>query len=241
MSEVSELSFISDTRLKELVASLLSRYKTALSAKDDAIYRNVIDPFSSIFDAMQQGIPLSAWLGQERSRQTQKTLQNMVGEFHQHVLGSIPGWEDLGIGGGIDLRNREMRIIAEIKNKHNTLNSGGLVSIYDKLQKHLDFDESYEGFTAYCIMVIPSNPNPMNVPFCPSDKGTQRPRREDIRKIDGKSFYSLATGEREALQNLYSRIPVIVGEILDLDPVQFAHSTTFMELFKRAYLKKGSV
>jgi hypothetical protein len=47
---------------------------------------------------MLQGIPLSSWVRQEKVRQSQKTLQNCIGNFHQSIIASFDGWEDLGTG-----------------------------------------------------------------------------------------------------------------------------------------------
>ena len=101
--------------------------------------------------------------------------------FHQNIIGEMPGWENLKVGKSIDLRNREKKIIAEIKNKYNTMNSSSALAIYDKLQRHLDYDESYKGFTAYCVVIIPKSPRSLNITFHPSERGTNRPERENIR------------------------------------------------------------
>lgn len=232
------LDFISDVKLTELCRSLLDKAEVAANRAEGEIYANVIDPFSATFDAMRQGVTLDEWLEQEKSRQIQKTLQNYVGEFHQAVIGSIEGWEDLHVGNSIDLRNREKKIIAEVKNKHNTMNSSSQLALYDKLQRHLDYDESYRDFTAYCIVIIPKTPRHLNVTFHPSERGTRRPERQNIRMIDGKSFYEIATGDPDSLQKLYYRLPIIVGTILNREPQEIISSTIFQDLFQRAYISK---
>ncbi|TOM77633.1 Eco47II family restriction endonuclease, partial [Vibrio parahaemolyticus] len=45
--------------------------------------------------------------------------------------------------------------------------------------------------------------------------GTHLPSREDIRRIDGRSFYALLTGHDCALSELYAALPAIVAEILN--------------------------
>lgn len=232
------LSFITDDRLTELCSSLMEKAEVAANRAEDEIYANVIDPFSATFDAMRQGISLEEWLEQEKSRQIQKTLQNYVGEFHQAVIGSIEGWEDLVVGQSIDLRNREKNIIAEVKNKHNTMNSSSQLALYDKLQRHLDYDESYKNFTAYCIVIIPKTPRPLNTTFHPSERGTRRPERKSIRLIDGRSFYEIATGEPDGLQKLYYRLPHIIGETINSKPEEIIASSIFQDLFQRAYISR---
>ncbi len=230
------LAFISDSKLEELARNLIVKTQAAADNSEVKLYSNVVDPFSALFDSGRQGITLTEWLDQEKSRQIQKTLQNFVGEFHQSVLGSIEGWENLGIGGSLDLRNRNKKIIAEVKNKHNTLNSEGFVSVYDKLQRHLDYDESYKNYTAYFITIIPKTSTPIDKLFCPPERGTRRTERQDLRIIDGKSFYKLATGIDDAMELLYLRIPYILGKIRGNDVQKLLMGTsTFHELFDRAY------
>jgi len=45
--------------------------------------------------------------------------------------------------------------------------------------------------------------------------GTRLPAREDIRKIDGRSFYALLTNERDALDELYRELPTLVAKIIN--------------------------
>ena len=47
-------------------------------------------------------------------------MSNAIGTFHQSVLGSVEGW--LNHDTGYDLENPSRKLIAEIKNKHNTMN-----------------------------------------------------------------------------------------------------------------------
>ncbi len=235
LSSSKPLAFITDEQLEEFAKSLLQKAQVAANRDEKHIYTNVIDPFSASFDAVRQGVTLVRWLEQEKSRQIQKTLQNYVGDFHQSVIGVIPGWENLKVGSSIDLRCRDKKIIVEIKNKHNTMNSSSALAIYDKLQRHLDYDESYQGFTAYCVVVIPKKPRPQNVMFHPSERSTPRPERENIRLIDGKSFYELATGDPDALQKLYIRLVIVLSRIKNINPEEFIKGGTFEDLFNRAY------
>lgn len=230
------LEFIKDNDIADKIKVLLDKTNKAEARKD--IYKNVIDPFSAIFDAARQDISLDEWVGQEKSRQIQKSLQNYVGEFHQSIIGCIGGWENLGTGGSLDLRNRNKKIVAEIKNKHNTMNSTSQLGIYDKLQRHLDYDESYKGYTGYCVTIVPKSFRLLNSTFHPSERGTQRPKREDIRIIDGKSFYQIVTGDVDSLQKLYNRIPFVISHIIGIPEMKLTASKLFEDFFKRAYLGK---
>ena len=45
-------------------------------------------------------------------------------------LGSVPGWSKLEVGGIVDLVKDDKTIIAEIKNKYNTVSGGKLKDHY---------------------------------------------------------------------------------------------------------------
>jgi len=128
------LSFISNEDLYNHVRVVLETTQQASDLAEENLYSNVVDPFSALFDALRQKITLVGWASQEKTRQIQKTMQNALGEFHQAVLGSMDGWENLPVGHVIDVRNTKKKIIAEIKNKHNTTERLELKN-YDKLLK----------------------------------------------------------------------------------------------------------
>lgn len=230
------LEFISDEKLARYIEEVIKGIDNTV--KTHNVHKNVVDPFSAFFDSFRQDVQMVEWLEQEKVRQIQKSLQNMVGDFHQKIIGSIEGWENLGIGGSIDLRCRGKKVIAEIKNKHNTMNSSSALAVYDKLQRHLDYDESYAGYTAFCVTIIPKTPRIMNITFHPSERGISRPKREDVRIIDGKSFYQLATGDPEAVSKLYVRICLLAFNLDMIKVKNYINDGVFEELFKKAYINR---
>lgn len=206
------------------------------------IYRNTLDGFSGMIDALVQDISMDEWLEQERNRQIQKTKQNAIGSLHEEIMGSIDGVENLEVGNVFDIRCDDLRLIAEVKNKHNTTKGNHKVNIYRDLEDALDSPE-YHGFTAYYVEVLPKNGQRYNKPFTPPDNvsGCNMPRREDIRVIDGYSFYALLTGSPDALEELYDELPYIVAEILseisgdDVDPDLVIESDAFNDIFTRTF------
>ena len=229
------LPFISNTNLYIHVRKVLEVAQEASGLAEENFYSNVVDPFSAIFDALRQEITLADWMKQEKARQIQKTMQNALGEFHQSILGSMDGWEDLPVGHVIDIRNIDKKIIAEIKNKHNTTKGSDKKSIYDNLNSQLR--ANYKGFTGYYVEIIPKGKKSYNKPFTPSDNvtKTKRPSNEKIRVIEGKSFYSLASGHEEALRMLYIILPKVIADILGTDYQNLTKDTLFIELFNKAY------
>lgn len=228
------LSFISNQDLYKHIGKVLSVIKSAKDGND--LYSNVVDPFSAIFDSLYQGVSLTQWLEQEESRQIQKTMQNALGEFHEDILGSIPGWEKLPVGNVIDVRSIKRKIIAEVKNKHNTTKKTDEKSIYDNLKSQLKKKE-YNGFIGYYVKVIPEKREPYDKLFTPSDNitHTRRPKNRKIRVIDGRSFYALASGKKDALKELYEVLPDVINDILKRKSKVDYEEEVFHDLFNRAY------
>lgn len=210
--------------------------KTYKAKEEEAdLFSNTLDCFSCTIDALIQGITIEAWMEQEKARQSQKTLQNAIGDFHQKVLGTLDGVVDLQTGGIIDLEAKEKKIVAEVKNKWNTTKGNHKPNIYDDLEKVL---RNYASdFVAYYVEILPKNGKRYNLPFCPSDNTTKvkRPTNERIRVIDGYSFYALMTGDEHALRKLYLKLPVIVCEILN---EEFHLNRDYSKLDKQADFKE---
>jgi hypothetical protein len=66
-----------------------------------------------------------------------RSISHHLGDFWQRILGDAPGWENLGVGDttGCDIKNEEKKIIIELKNKINTMNSSSKSAVMSKLQK----------------------------------------------------------------------------------------------------------
>lgn len=212
---MSRLKWINDETLNDEVRKLLSIAKEAKSKAVSGFSKNVIDPFSAIFEMSGFEIDYSTWQQSETTRQAQKSLQNHIGDFHQNILGYSNGWTNMKVGHVIDLSSEDKKIIAEVKNKYNTISGGKLSDLYYSLDGLVSPKSSiYKGFTAYYVAIIPKSPKRYNKPFTPSDKGKGEkcPTNENIREIDGASFYSLVTGDDNALENLFDVLPDVIYE-----------------------------
>jgi hypothetical protein len=229
------LPYISDSDLITHTSKLVDAAKRGEKKVYANPYNNVIDPFSALVDAARQNISLEEWMKQEQARQIQKSFQNAIGEFHQQILGSIGGWNNAGAGGSYDVINNEMKIIAEVKNKYNTMNSSSALNAYDKMAHWLDYGKS--GYRAFIVEIVPEKPLPYSVPFTPSDRKVKRQTRENLRRIDGRSFYALATGIPQAIDLLYKALPDVLDELLNTSEEKLTRSVAFDELFSRVYLQ----
>ena len=213
---MSILSWITDEKLINAVKFLINKAILAQNSSEENFEKNVIDPFSALFQIAGLNIDYDAWIVNEKTRQAQKTLQNHIGDFHQVILGSIAGWQNLKTGSIVDLISEEHQILAEVKNKHNTVKGSDLAGLYKSLESLvMPKSSKYKGYTAYYVSIIPRKPDAYNKPFVPSDKekGEKCAENEKIRMIDGASFYSLVTGEEAALKNLFDVLPSVIEQI----------------------------
>lgn len=213
---MSFLNWISDENLKECVKHLLKTAKEAKAAREKDFGKNVIDPFSAIFEISGFDIDLDSWILSEKNRQAQKTLQNHIGDFHQKILGFCNGWENMKTGRDIDLVCHEKKIIAELKNKFNTVSGGKLVDIYNTLDSLVMPKNSiYKSYTAYYVAIIPKSKYRYDKEFTPSNKanGAKCSINAKIREIDGASFYDLVTGEKNSLEKLFTLLPKVIQTV----------------------------
>ena len=237
------LSFISDQDLEHEVSLILSTASIALKKSDSKFGKNVIDPFSVMFEMAGFNIKeVSTWESREKTRQSQKTLSNAFGTFHQNVLGHIKGWKNLGVGHSADLESADRKIIAEVKNKYNTVTGGNLSAVYDHLEGLVMPNVSkYKGYTAYYVETIPrpkkSKSQKYDVAFTPSIKTSKTTKTANnlIRKIDGQSFYELVTEVPGALEQLYNVLPTVISHLSDytFEPDELARMEIY---FKRAFV-----
>lgn len=239
------LTWINDQDLKQAIKKVLEKGILAKANAPTTFNKNVVDPFSSLFELAAFDLKgFSEWKDQELNRQAQKTLQNHIGNLHQEILGYVSGWQNLKVGSnaGSDLVNTSDKFIAEIKNKHNTLTGGKLITQYQEFENLVSPKAShYHGYTAYYVTIIPKNPKRFNEEFTPSDKsrGMRCVANPKIRIIDGASFYTLVTKQQDALKNLYAVLPQVIEDIYrnDFNQPNFniADKQMFSNLFSTAF------
>lgn len=232
------LKFMDSKKLYEATYKLVTRIEAARGEADP--YKNVIDPFGALFDSsLVVGLNSEEWLGVERSRQIGKSLSNAVGDFHQELIGLLPGWESTGMQGGvIDLihstafGSRATPVIAELKNKHNTMNSSSAKALHTLFQDALRWP-TYKGYTAYLIEVVPKKPGGIDKPWTTAKRG----KVDQIRRIDAASVYRISSGgDVLAFEKLFVALPLVLmdikGETNDLLVVK--QDPGFKALFDRA-------
>lgn len=217
--------------IKKIIHSRLDNIKSAYDDNEAKFYSNVVDPFSAILQAGFLDVNFEQWKELEAARQIQKTYQNAVGTLHQEILATFDGWQDLGTGSVVDVVNNDKKIIAEVKNKFNTTKGNHKTQIYRDIEGLLA--SKYAGYTGYYVEVIPKRPEPYDKPFTPSDNtvGNRLIANESIRIIDGHSFYRMASGEDDALEQVFKYMFEVILE-------KTGASITiedFQPLFNKAY------
>jgi Eco47II restriction endonuclease len=212
----SYVPFISDIRLEDSVEFLLNKAKTGLMKAQKNPDRNVIDAFSAFFSMAAFDLSPEEWLKNEELRQAGKSLENAIGDFHQKLLGSIDGLNSIPSDGQIDIISESKKIIAEIKNKHNTTNAAGAMAIYTRLDNLVnDKNSKFKGFTAYYVVITPKKPVRFNQEFTPSngDRGDKSPSQSNVREVDSQTFYEIVTGRKDALREVFQAFPKVVQKL----------------------------
>lgn len=172
------------------------------------------DPFTIIAQAAIADTSFDAALDFERQRTLNKTISNAVGGMHQHILGLAPNWESLGLHGGLlDVRTRDgykhpkfgKPIVAEIKNRFNTIKASDEPAEWDKIKSAAKFAKAQ----GYLFQITPKTPQRYDRPWTPS----HRTADPDVRVCDGATAYEIVFGHPSALKELYMALPQIFRDI----------------------------
>lgn len=188
---MKELSWISDAALDDCIESLLLRVKDAREAGIQRVKKNVQDPFMLLGLAHAYGVDSPRELAElESIASVSSSISSAVGKFHQSVLGQIHGFKDHDAG--YDIESEDRQLLAEIKNKHNTMNAGTREKVEADLRTAVRMKP---GYTGYLVIIIPKHPSRY-----------QRELGNRVYEVDGSSFYELATDEPTALRDLYEAL-----------------------------------
>lgn len=241
---MAHLKWIADKDLEDEVSKILFAANTGILKATSEFDNNVIDPFSIVFEMAGFGIDtVNQWEINEKSRKAQKTLSNSFGTFHQGILGHVEGWIDLGTGNSADILCEERKILAEVKNKFNTVKGSEQIAVFNHLESLImPIVSKYHGYTAYYVEIVPrpkgKKPQVYDIPFTPSDSKTKTKKAANpkIRKIDGKSIYELVTGDPNALVDLYNILPAVIQKISG-ELFEKAEVIAMQNYFQKAFVK----
>lgn len=203
------VDFISDEHFLECVANLHSAYlKTKNNISKKNFYSNKVDTIKLTFDAKFNAIDEESLIQAEILRQIDKSINNSIGTFHEQILGGIKGFE-VGNLSGFDIKAEDDSLFADIKNKHNTMNSSSAEALFQKLSRYAD---DYKKSKCYWVQILAKNS------FCELWKGDINGKEYShsrVFKISGDQFYALLSGKENALFQLYKKLPFVIKDYLD--------------------------
>ncbi|MFN5984634.1 MAG: Eco47II family restriction endonuclease [Fluviicola sp.] len=203
------VDFISDEHFLECVANL---HKAYLKAKNNVtkknFYKNKIDTIKLSFDAKFNEIKEEDLIKTEILRQIDKSINNSIGTFHEQILGGIKGFE-IGKLSGFDIKAENNTLFADIKNKHNTMNSSSSEALFQKLARYAD---TYKKSKCYWVQILAKGS------FCELWRGEINGKEYShsrVYKISGDQFYSMLSGRENALYEIYKSLPVVTKDYLE--------------------------
>ncbi len=202
------VDFISDDHLLGCIGNL---HKSYLKAKSNItkrnFYSNKVDTIKLTFDAKFNDIDEENLIQSEVLRQIDKSINNSIGTFHEQILSRIIGFE-AGNLSGYDIKAKDDTLFADIKNKHNTMNSSAAEALFQKLARYAD---DYKKAKCYWVQILAKGS------FCElwsGDINGKEYSHSRIYKISGDQFYALLSGQEDAMFKLYKALPMAIKDYL---------------------------
>lgn len=230
------LGFISDDDIFNHVKNTVSQYRRSITLQQ--FNKNIIDPIKLTFDAKIYGQSMKQTIESECIRQIDKTNNNRIGYFHQHLFKYAErGWivPDNGDQGGFDVLNDNLHVYVEIKNKHNTMNRSSSSDTYVKMQNKILKDDK-----ATCMLVEAIAKHSQNViwKLTINENGkTESYSHERIRRVSMDKFYEIVFGEKDAFFRLCKALPDILDDVIAQNKSALLQNTVYEELDKTDFYK----
>ena len=217
------LSFISDEHLLSCIENLHKSYlKAKANVSKKKFYKNKIDTIKLTFDAKFNNLDEETLIKTEINRQIDKSINNSIGTFHEEILDGIEGFE-MGNLSGFDIKATDNTLFADIKNKHNTMNSSSAESLFQKLANYAD---TYKKAKCYWVQVLAKNS--FNEKWYGEINGKEYSHSR-VYKISGDQFYKLLSGKENALFELYQVLPQAISDYLNKQENEKNQSNSALE------------
>lgn len=202
------VNFITDEHFLTCIGNLHNAY---LKAKNNItkknFYSNKVDTIKLTFDSKFNDIDEEKLIQSEILRQIDKSINNSIGTFHEQILGGIKGFE-AGNLSGYDIKATDNTLFADIKNKHNTMNSSAAEALFQKLKRYAD---DYKQAKCYWVQILAKGS------FCElwsGDINGKEYSHSRVYKISGDQFYALLSGQQDAMFQLYKALPSAIKDYL---------------------------
>lgn len=203
------VNFVTDEHLLSCIANL---HKAYLKAKKNItkknFYNNKVDTIKLTFDEKFNDMDEESLIQVEILRQIDKSINNSIGTFHEQILGGIIGFE-IGKLSGFDIKANDNSLFADIKNKHNTMNSSSAEALFQKLARYAD---EYKKAKCYWVQILAKNS--FNELWKGEINGKEYSHSR-VFKISGDQFYALLSGQENALFQLYKALPYAIRNYLN--------------------------
>lgn len=202
------VNFVSDEHLLKCVENLHNSYiKAKNNISKKSFYSNKVDTIKLTFDSKFNDINEEDLIQSEILRQIDKSINNSIGTFHEQVLGEIEGYE-VGNLSGFDIKASDDSLFADIKNKHNTMNSSSAEALFQKLARYAD---DYKKAKCYWVQILAKGS--FNELWKGEINGKEYSHSR-VFKISGDQFYALLSGKDDALFQLYKALPNAIEDYL---------------------------
>lgn len=202
------LSYVTDEHFLTCIENLHEAYLRAKNnVTKDNFYKNKIDTIKLSFDAKFNDIDEEDLIQSEVLRQIDKSINNSIGTFHEEVLGGVEGFE-VGKLSGFDIKAKDNSLFADIKNKHNTMNSSSAEALFQKLARYAN---DYKQAKCYWVQILAKGS--FNEHWKGEINGKEYSHSR-VFKISGDQFYALVSGEDDALYQLYKALPSAISDYL---------------------------
>jgi hypothetical protein len=208
MSKNKYVDFVSDEHFIQCIANLHQSYVKAKNNLDKKnFYSNKVDTIKLTFDSKFNQISEDKLIEFEVLRQIDKSINNSIGTFHEQILGGIKGYE-MGKLSGYDIKAKDDTLFADIKNKHNTMNSSAAESLFQKLKNLAD---QHKKAKCYWVQILAKTN--FNENWSGEINGKEYSHSR-VYKISGDAFYAMLSGQNDAFFQLYKALPTAIEDFL---------------------------
>lgn len=202
------VNFVTDEHLLNCIENLHNSYlKAKNNISKKTFYKNKVDTIKLTFDSKFNEISEEALIQSEILRQIDKSINNSIGTFHEQILGGISGFE-VGNLSGFDIKAVDNTLFADIKNKHNTMNSSSAEALFQKLARYAD---DYKKAKCYWVQILAKGS--FNELWRGEINGKEYSHSR-VYKISGDQFYSLLSGQKDAFFQLYKALPKAIADYM---------------------------
>ncbi len=214
-----KLGFISNENIYKHVKETVSLYRNKIDLKQ--FNDNIVDPIKLTFDSKIYGKSFEEIIESECIRQIDKTNTNHIGYFHQNLFKYVGnGW--VVPSKGFDIINDKLHIYAELKNKHNTMNSGAATSVYASMQNKILHDDQ-----AICMLVEVIATKSKNEKWYKNGLS-----HEKIRRVSIDQFYGIVFKDNEAFFKLCKALPDILDDVIKELKKGHIENSVYRELYE---------